>query len=83
MKKAVIDRIVDQKHVVLLLGDEEKKVIVSIGMLPEGAIEGNIVQVDLDNRDQVTKLILDKEETKEAKDRVASMMDQLRSNKRS
>lgn len=83
MKKAVIDRIVDQKHVVLLIGDDEKEVNVSVDILPKGAIEGSIVQVELDDCDQVTKLILDEDETKEAKDRVASMMEKLQGNMRS
>lgn len=81
MKKAVIDRIVDQKHVVLLVGDEEKEINVSIDILPKGAIEGSIVQVELDDCDQATKLILDEEETNEAKDRVASMIEKLQGNK--
>lgn len=81
--KAVIDRIVDQKHVVLLVGDKETEIIVSTGMLPPGAIEGSLIQVEFDKKNQVTKLILDQKETNEVKDRVSSMMEKLQGNKRS
>jgi hypothetical protein len=81
--KAVIDRIVDQKHAVLLVGDKETEIIVSTGMLPPEAVEGSIVQIELDNKNQVTKLVLDQKETNEVKDRVSSMMEKLQGNKRS
>lgn len=38
--EAVLDRIVDRKYAVLLIGEEEKERIVLLSQLPEGAREG-------------------------------------------
>lgn len=44
--KAVIDRIVDGKHVVLLVGTEETEKVVPMLDLPAGAKEGDWVTID-------------------------------------
>lgn len=45
MVKAVIDRIEDGEHAVLLIGDEEEERILPIGQLPFGAKEGTWLNV--------------------------------------
>lgn len=47
MEKAVIDRIVDGKHAILLVGENEKEVVVPLEALPDGAKEGAWVKVVL------------------------------------
>lgn len=77
MKKAVIDRIVDGKIAVLLVGDDEMEIHVNYSELPNGAKEGSHLLVNV--RDgQVTNIVLHEEEKNEAEERIAQKMVLLR-----
>lgn len=45
--RAVVDRIVDGEHAVLLVGEDEVELVVPAGRLPEGAGEGAVVTLEL------------------------------------
>ena len=45
--RAVVDRIVDGEHAVLLVGDDEVELVVPAGRLPEGAGEGAMLTLAL------------------------------------
>lgn len=47
MLRAVVDRIVDGEHAVLLVGDDEVELVVPAGRLPEGAGEGAVLTLEL------------------------------------
>ena len=44
---AVVDRIVDGRHAVLLVGAGEVELVVDVARLPEGTVEGDWLRVDL------------------------------------
>lgn len=71
---AVVDRIVDGKQAVLLVGKHEHEVVVPATMLPTGAGEGSHVVAHL----EVTGVTLDTGGTGEAKARIDDKLDQLR-----
>jgi hypothetical protein len=77
MKKAVIDRIVDEKHAVLLIGENEEEKVISCSLLPEGAGEGSWLNVQF-RGDQLVSIAVDQDETEERKKRIQSKMDLLR-----
>jgi hypothetical protein len=58
VRKAVIDRIVDGKKAVILVGEEEKEHIVAVEELPEQAVEGVGVRLHENG-----KIEIDEEET--------------------
>lgn len=68
MEKAVIDRIVDGKHAVLLVGDEETEQIVPLNNLPDGVKEGiwlivndnGSFEIDLEKTERTSSRIKDK-----------------------
>lgn len=68
---AVIDRIVDGKKAVLLVGDEHKQLIVSLEDLPEGSKEGLWLQIELENNKLITAK-LDGERTEDMKKRISA-----------
>jgi type II secretory pathway predicted ATPase ExeA len=68
--KATIDRIED-KLAVLLIGDDGSiKLNVPFILLPEGSKEGDILDISIK---------MDEKETTEAKERVTSLIDKLKS----
>jgi hypothetical protein len=74
--KAVIDRFEGDKAVILV-GEEEDKLIVPRASLPSGAKEGQWLQVDVED-DRVLAVALDEEETIKAKERIAEKLARLR-----
>lgn len=79
--KAVIDRIEDKKHAVLILnGDGEEKVI-PVGDLPDGAEEGTWLEVEFDG-DDIKSITIDEKETEARSERIGNKMDQLKKRKK-
>ncbi len=74
--KAVIDRFEGDKAV-LLVGEEEDKIIVTKASLPSGAKEGEWLQVEVED-DRVLSAIIDEAETAEAKERITKKLATLR-----
>ncbi len=75
--QAVIDRIVDGKTAVLLVGEEERLVHWPADELPEAAKEGTWLRVEMEN-DTIVSMQVDEEATKSALDRVQSKLERLR-----
>jgi hypothetical protein len=74
--KAVIDRFEGDKAV-LLVGEEEDKLIVPRASLPPGVKEGQWLQVDVED-DRILAAALDEDETIKAKKRIAEKLARLR-----
>ena len=72
MKKAVLDRIVDGKFAVLLVGDEETEEIVPISQLPAQIKEGTWLTIT------DGQFVIDQEETMNKKDAAKSKLELLR-----
>lgn len=77
MKSAVIDRIVDGIHAVLLVGTKETERIVPRTLLPGETKEGTWLRVQFEG-DRLISAVIDTEATKEATHRITSKMDLLR-----
>lgn len=76
--RAVVDRIVDGTHVVLLVGEEEVETTCSREELPMGVKEGAVLDVDfVDGQLTQVKQILD------SSARIEEQMKQLRKRQRS
>ena len=80
--KAVIDRIVDGKLAVLLVGEEEKEYNVPLEDLPQGVKEGCLVSVKI-NEGVIVSVQLLQEETNEQQTRINEKLNKLKSRKRS
>ena len=76
--RASIDRIVDRRHAVLLVGDGPTERIVPVTQLPEGAREGMWLRVRFDG-DDLVEAAIDEEYTEEVTERIKGKMDQLKS----
>lgn len=79
--KAVIDRIEEGKWAVLLVGQEQTERIVPVEQLPEDAMEGSWLRLQLDE-ETIRGIVVDAEETSALRSRMASKLDQLRSRQR-
>ena len=77
MEKAVIDRIVDGKTAVILVGEDERLYHYPAEKLPEGAAEGIRVKVEI-SEGQIVSLEVDQGETDIARKRIQEKMDRLR-----
>ena len=77
LEQAVVDRIVDGAHAVLLVGEGETERIVPAGLLPPGTREGMWLKVRFDGDDLVYAEI-DAAATEAAKERIAEKLKQLR-----
>lgn len=77
-ERAVIDRIVDGTHAVLLIGDEETEQIIPAEQLPDNAVEGTWLLIARDDTGRVVEVNVDEEETAEVQERIASKLSQLR-----
>ncbi|MDQ0258059.1 hypothetical protein J2S74_005523 [Evansella vedderi] len=75
--KAVIDRIVDEEHAVLLVGEKETEKIIPVSHLPEGAEEGTWLTVECDG-DSILSIELNQTETNNTRGRIKSKMELLR-----
>ncbi|HHU62296.1 MAG: DUF3006 domain-containing protein [Bacillota bacterium] len=71
MKKAVIDRIVDGKIAVLLVGEEQRQLNVPIKDLPSGIREGLWLKILLQD-EKVLKVETDLDKTEEMKKRISA-----------
>jgi hypothetical protein len=76
-EKAVVDRIVDGTHAVLLVGEDEEERIIPASDLPEGAKPGIWLQVRFSG-DELVEASLDEEETQSVQGRIAAKLAQLR-----
>lgn len=77
-QRAVIDRIVDERHAVLLIGKDEVEAVLPVADLPSGSRSGDWLFVTHDEGGQVRVLGKDEEATGKAEGRVASKLDELR-----
>jgi len=77
LAKAVVDRIVDKRHAVLLVGESEVEKIVSVDKLPPGAGEGTWLRVEFEG-DELVVAEVDAEETARVKARITAKMERLR-----
>ena len=77
MEKAVIDRIVDGKTAVILVGDNERQYQYPAKGLPEGASEGTWLRVQIENG-EIVYIEIDPEETESALRRIQAKLDKLR-----
>ncbi|MBU9712136.1 DUF3006 domain-containing protein [Evansella tamaricis] len=76
-EKAVIDRIVEDKAV-LLVGDEEKELIIQKSHLPEEAMAGTWIKVTMSDNGEFQSAVIDHMETNETKERIRGKMELLR-----
>lgn len=74
---AVLDRIVDDVHAVLLVGPDELERIVPKAKLPTDAKEGMWFQVVFDG-DELVSIVIDEEATDDVRRRILSKMEKLR-----
>ncbi len=77
MEHAVIDRIVDGKTAVLVVGDEEKEYHYPAEKLPAGAAEGTWLTLEIVDG-EIHSLALDEKQTDSARTRIQAKMDALR-----
>ena len=77
MEKAVIDRIVDGRTAVILVGEDERQHHCPADRLPEGAKEGTWLRVQVESG-SVVAMEVDQEETDEVRRRIQEKMDKLR-----
>ena len=66
---AVVDRIEDGRHAVLLVGPDEVELVLDVALLPDGALEGDWLRVGL---------TADPERTAVRRADVAARMERLR-----
>jgi hypothetical protein len=76
-EKAVVDRIVDGEHAVLLVGEREQEMVVPVAQLPAEAGAGMWLRVEVEEG-VVTEIVVDVEETEIVRRRIAGKMALLR-----
>jgi hypothetical protein len=74
---AVIDRIEDGRHAVLLLEAEGFQIVIPVEELPEGASEGDWLRVVVED-ERLVRAQVDSAATKAAKDSIREKMNRLR-----
>lgn len=74
---AVVDRIVDGTHAVLLVGPDETEQTVSLHLLPKGIREGTWLKVRFEGERLVSALV-DSEATARSAERIAAKLNRLR-----
>ena len=77
MEKAVIDRIVDWKTAVILVGEDQRQHHLPADELPEGAREGTWLRVRVEDG-KIASIEVDPGETDEVRRRIQEKMDRLR-----
>lgn len=77
-EKAVVDRIVDDEHAVLLVGDDEQELVVPRSTLPAGTEAGGWLRITRDSDGTVVSLTPDPAETEAIRARIADKLAQLR-----
>ncbi len=76
-EKAVLDRIVDGAHAVLLVGEEEREHVVPAALLPAEVTPGTWLKVRFEEENLVEAAI-DGEETRRARERISEKLNRLR-----
>jgi hypothetical protein len=76
-EKAVVDRIVDGEHAVLLVGEAQAERVVPVSQLPSGAREGSWLRARFEGEVPI-EAPLDPEETERARARIAGKLERLR-----
>ncbi|EGL81349.1 hypothetical protein CathTA2_0124 [Caldalkalibacillus thermarum TA2.A1] len=82
MEKAVLDRVVDGKHAVLLVGDDEREVMIPCHQLPPGAKKGTWFKVTFHDGN-ITYLEIDETETEKVEERIKAKLANLQQKKKS
>jgi hypothetical protein len=77
--KAVVDRF-EEELAVILVGEEEEKLVVPRSSLPSGTKEGHWLKVEIED-DRLISAIIDEDETNQAKIRIAEKLAKLRQGK--
>ena len=77
MEKAVVDRIVDAKIAVILVGEDQRQHHHPADDLPEGAHEGTCLRVQIEGG-RIVSMEVDQEETDVVRGRIQQKMDKLR-----
>jgi hypothetical protein len=80
--RGVIDRFVDDKWAVILVGEEETEYNVLVEQLPMNVEESSVVQVDIVNG-SVVKVALLEDETTTQQTNISKKMELLKARKRS
>lgn len=75
--EAVVDRIVDGEHVVLLVGPSEREWIVPRSLLPEGLREGLWLRITCEG-DRLARAVVDNDRTDAASRRIEAKLNLLR-----
>jgi hypothetical protein len=81
-EKAVIDRIEDDRLAVLLVGDDERELIVAMDRLPADAKAGSWLRVQLED-DQLIDAQIDEAQTQAVMQRISDKLALLRQRGRS
>ena len=76
IEKAVIDRFEEDKAV-LLVGDQERKLVVPRKSLPRGVKEGHWLKVEITG-DKLLSALIDEQETARARQRITEKLERLR-----
>lgn len=75
---AVVDRVVDGEHAVLLVGDPpERELVVPARELPAEAAGGHWLEIELEG-DELRSAEIDPEATERARERVRELLERLR-----
>ncbi|MFC0470452.1 DUF3006 domain-containing protein [Halalkalibacter kiskunsagensis] len=82
MEKAIVDRLVDGKHAVLLVGAKEIEKVIPSSKLPSGVTAGTVVKVEF-RGDELGSIEADHEETDKTKERIKSKLELLRERSKS
>lgn len=80
--RGIIDRFIDEKWAVILVGEEEAEYNVPVDRLPMNVKESSVVQVDIVNG-SVVKVEFLEEETTNQQATISKKMELLRARKRS
>jgi hypothetical protein len=80
--RAVVDRIVDGRTAVLLVGPDEVERIVAVEVLPEGAGEGTWVVLEHSNDPADVRLRIDEQLTQQRFDDLTARLDAIRRTRR-
>jgi hypothetical protein len=76
-EQAVLDRVVDGQHAVLLVGPEEREQIVLVSDLPDDVHPGMWLQVQFEG-DQLVEAAVDIQETERVRERIQKKLARLR-----
>jgi len=81
VEKAVIDRIVDRRIAVILVGEDQRQHHHPANELPQGAQEGTWLRVRIADG-KIVSMEIDREETDAVRGRIQQKMEKLRARER-